>query len=299
MREHLSVSTRPDTPVPTDEIQEDFIRADDSSIEPPDVLVTVLMPCLNEARTLRACIDQAHAGCQAALEEQSRYSRRDSNSVEESGPPLSSPRQARLTYEILIADNGSTDGSQEIAEASGARVVRVDRKGYGAALRGGIAAARGKYIVMGDSDCSYDFGQVPRFLEKLEQGFDLVVGNRFKGKIPPGAMPWHHRYIGNPVLSAIGRILYRSPCRDWHCGQRAFDRQKMISANTRCNGMEFASEMIAVAVRHQFRIAEIPVTLEPDGRDRPPHLRSFRDGMRHLTLLLTMYCFPIRRHADV
>lgn len=243
-----------------------------------NVLVTVLMPCLNEARTLAACIQQAHVGCRAAL------AKRNSNGIAASDTTDGSSQM--LTYEILIADNGSTDGSQAIASAHGARVEEVTQKGYGAALQGGIAAARGKYIVMGDSDESYDFGEVPRFLDKLEEGYDLVIGNRFAGGIMPGAMPWHHRYIGNPILSWIGRMLYRAPCRDWHCGLRAFGRQETLGLRLACPGMEFASEMVIRASRSQLRIAEIPTRLKSDGRARPPHLRSFRDGFRHLSLLL-------------
>ncbi|GIW97438.1 MAG: hypothetical protein KatS3mg111_0771 [Pirellulaceae bacterium] len=175
-------------------------------------------------------------------------------------------------YEILIADNGSTDDSVAVAEAAGARVVQVEEKGYGAALRGGIAAARGKYVVMADSDCSYNFGDIPRFLAKLEEGFDLVVGNRFAGGIEPGAMPWHHRWIGNPVLSGLGRLLYRTPIRDWHCGLRAFDRQKVLGLGLQCSGMEFASEMILRASQARLAMAELPTPLRPDGRDRRPHL---------------------------
>jgi glycosyltransferase involved in cell wall biosynthesis len=194
--------------------------------------------------------------------------------------------EPNLGYEIVIADNGSSDGSLGIALAHGARVVSVEQRGYGAALLGGIAAARGKYIVMGDSDCSYDFGEVPRFIAKLEEGFDLVVGNRFAGGIMPGAMPWHHRYIGNPVLSGIGRLLYRTPCRDWHCGLRAFDRNSIKRLNLRCLGMELASEMVLQARLCGMRTTEIPIILYQDLRQRPPHLRSIRDGLRHLTLII-------------
>jgi len=151
---------------------------------------------------------------------------------------------------------------------------------------GGIAAARGKYVVMGDSDCSYDFGEVPRFLDKLEEGYDLVMGNRFAGGIMPGAMPWHHRYIGNPVLSGIGRLLYRTPCKDWHCGLRAFDREKIQDLQLSSTGMEFASEMIVRASQRKLKTTEVSTTLRPDGRDRSPHLRSLRDGWRHLATML-------------
>jgi len=272
------------------------------------------MPCLNEARTLAACIDQAHAGCKAALAKRNAniaslntspippqaesalmtssplapYSGRGVGGEGQSAHTIDSGSRvthSAFTYEIIIADNGSTDGSQAIAEAHGARVVHVAQKGYGAALLGGFAAARGKYIVMGDSDCSYDFGEVPRFLDKLEAGYELVMGNRFAGGIMPGAMPWHHRYIGNPLLSGIGRLLYRTPCRDWHCGLRAFDREKIVSLGLRSPGMEFASEMVVRASRDKLRLEELLVVLAPDARQRPPHLRSVRDGLRHLKML--------------
>lgn len=251
------------------------------------VLVTVLMPCLNEACTLAACIQQAHAGCRAAL---------TSREATANAPPrLRVGRDERAgkvllhehpTYEILIADNGSTDGSAEIATANDARVVHVEQKGYGAALMGGVKAARGTYVVMGDCDSSYDFGEIPRFVEKLEEGYSLVMGNRFAGGIQPGAMPWHHRYIGNPLLSGLGRVLYSTVCRDWHCGLRGFSREAVISLNLRCSGMEFASEMVLRFAQEKASTAEIPVALHPDGRRRSPHLRSFRDGVRHLRLLL-------------
>jgi len=236
------------------------------------VLVSVVMPCLNEARTLAACIGQAHAGCQSAL-----ASRKLSDDTPGSA--------TQKSYEIVIANNGSTDGSQEIATAYAAKVKSSERKGYGAALLGGIAAARGKYVVMGDSDCSYDFGDVPRFLDKLEEGYDPVMGNRFAGEIMPGAMPWHHRYIGNPVLSWLGRMLYGTHVRDWHCGFRAFDREKINALNLRSTRMEFASELVLRASQSELPCTEIPVKLHIDGRDRRPHLRSFSDGLRHVRTL--------------
>ncbi|GIW97429.1 MAG: hypothetical protein KatS3mg111_0762 [Pirellulaceae bacterium] len=258
------------------------------------VLLTVLMPCLNESRTLTACIAEAHQACRAAglrdvlaanAQELGANAKKGSEHEAEPRSADVDPPSEMPAYEILIADNGSTDDSVAVAEAAGARVVHVEEKGYGAALRGGIAAARGKYVVMADSDCSYNFGDIPRFLAKLQQGFDLVVGNRFAGGIEPGAMPWHHRWIGNPVLSGLGRLLYRTPIRDWHCGLRAFDRQKILGLGLGSSGMEFASEMILRASQARLAMAELPTTLRPDCRDRRPHLRSMRDGLRHLRLL--------------
>jgi glycosyltransferase involved in cell wall biosynthesis len=258
----------------------------------PSVLVTVLMPCLNEARTLAACIQQAHAGCRSALAQRahSLVSVLELGNTDEEKTHVQPASKASpgLTYEILIADNGSTDGSPEISLANDARVVHIEQKGYGAALLGGIAAARGKYIVMGDSDCSYDFGEIPRFIEQLSSGYDFIIGNRFAGGIMPGAMPWHHQYAGNPILSGLARLLYQTPCRDWHCGLRGFYRDSMLSLNLRCHGMEFASEMIIRSVERGLKIGEIPITLYPDNRGRPPHLRSFRDGWRHLRLMIQM-----------
>lgn len=243
------------------------------------LLVSVVMPCLNEANTLVKCIQQAWAGCESLMLARNTVS---GNVESQIGPA------ATLGFEVIIADNGSSDGSQEIARAAGARVVPVAVRGYGAALLGGIAAARGRYVVMGDSDLSYDFTEVPRFIAKLEDGYDLVVGNRFTGDIQPGAMPWHHRYIGNPALSGIGRFLFRPLCRDFHCGLRAFNRQKITSLRLRAEGMEFASEMIVRSAMSGLRISEVPITLRPDGRNRRPHLRSFRDGVRHLLLMISL-----------
>jgi glycosyltransferase involved in cell wall biosynthesis len=220
--------------------------------------LTVLMPCLNERASLSICIDQA----------------------------LQAMRANGIRGEVLIADNGSTDGSQRIAAEHGARVVPIETRGYGSALRGGIAAARGKYILMGDADASYDFSQLPLFLNKLREGFDLVMGNRFKGGILPGAMPPLHRYLGNPVLTAIGKRFFKSPIGDFHCGLRAFRKDAIDQLQLRTLGMEFASEMVVKASIFGLRIAEIPTTLAPDRRDRPPHLRTWRDGWRHLRFLL-------------
>jgi len=195
-------------------------------------------------------------------------------------------RDNQINGEVLVSDNGSTDDSINIAVRLGARVVHVEEKGYGSALMGGITAARGKYVLMGDADCSYDFGHIPRFLNKLREGYDLVMGNRFQGGVQPGAMPALHRYLGNPVLSSIGRLFFHSPCGDFHCGLRAFNRQAILDLNLQTTGMEFASEMVVKATLHGIRIGEVPTTLAPDGRSRPPHLRSWRDGWRHLRFLL-------------
>jgi hypothetical protein len=194
-----------------------------------------------------------------------------------------------VSGEVLIADNGSTDGSQAIARGLGARVIDVPEKGYGAALIAGIAGARGRYVIMGDSDDSYDFSALDPFIAKLRDGYDLVMGNRFKGGIAPGAMPPLHRYLGNPVLSTIGRVFFGGPIRDFHCGLRGFSRAAIASLDLRAPGMEFASEMVVKATMRGLRITEVPTTLSPDGRSRPPHLRSWRDGWRHLRFLL-IFC---------
>jgi glycosyltransferase involved in cell wall biosynthesis len=220
--------------------------------------LSVVMPCLNEAETLEACIHKART----ALE---KYG---------------------ISGEVVIADNGSTDGSQEIARQCGARVVDVSEKGYGSALRGGIEAARGRYIAMGDADDSYDFSQIPRFLTQLRTGADLVMGNRFQGGIADGAMPFLHRYLGNPVLTWIGRLFFKAPCGDFHCGLRAFSKDAYRRMALHTTGMEFASEMVVKASLMKMRISEVPTTLSPDGRSRPPHLRTWRDGWRHLRFLL-------------
>lgn len=220
--------------------------------------LTILMPCLNEAETLATCIQKAKTFL----------------------------AQENITGEILIADNGSTDGSQRIAEQAGARVVNVAMKGYGAALKGGMAAAQGKYIVMGDADDSYDFLNLTVFIDQLRQGYDLVMGNRFKGGIQKGAMPFLNRYLGNPVLSLLGRLFFKNNIGDFHCGLRGFHRDRMLALDLQGNGMEFASEMIVKATLHQFNMTEVPTTLSPDGRNRKPHLRPWRDGWRHLRLLL-------------
>lgn len=221
--------------------------------------LTILMPCLNEAETLAACIKTA------------------SNFLERSG----------IDGEVLIADNGSSDGSQDIARGLGARVVHVPQRGYGAALGAGIKAAHGRYVIMGDCDESYDFGNLEPFVEALRGGSELVMGNRFRGGIAPGAMPALHYYFGNPVLSGVGRLFFRSKVGDFHCGLRGFSREAILRLNLTTPGMEFASEMVIQATLRGLKITEVPTTLSPDGRSRPPHLRSFRDGWRHLKLLLT------------
>jgi hypothetical protein len=219
------------------------------------------MPCLNEAETLEACIAKAKAG------------------LEKAGVP----------GEIIIADNGSTDGSIEIAERLGARVANVAEKGYGSALRGGIAAARGEWIIMGDADDSYDFSDIGGFLAKLREGKVLVMGCRLPsggGRVMPGAMPWKNRWIGNPSLSFIGRLFFRTPIHDFHCGLRGFTKAAYEALELKTTGMEFASEMVLKATLKGLPIAEVPITLHPDGRSRPPHLRAWRDGWRHLRFML-------------
>jgi glycosyltransferase involved in cell wall biosynthesis len=220
--------------------------------------VSIVMPCLNEAESIEHCLRRARTG------------------LEESG----------LQGEIIIADNGSDDGSQEIARRLGATVVDIDRKGYGAALAGGFAAARGRFIVMGDADGSYDFGAIMPFVERLRGGDDLVMGNRFAGGIDPGAMPPLNRYLGNPVLSFIGRLFFKSKIGDFHCGLRAFRREAIVGLDLQSEGMEFASEMVVKATINQLKISEVPTTLSPDLRTRKPHLRPWRDGWRHLRFLL-------------
>jgi len=220
--------------------------------------VSVVIPCLNEANSVGACIDKAFRAFAAH----------------------------NLMGEVIVADNGSTDGSIEIAEALGARVVKVEVQGYGAALQEGIRAARGRFIIMGDADESYDFSEVPQFLEKWREGYDVVMGNRFQGGIRPGAMPWHHRYIGNPGLTALLNLFFRTGIGDSHCGMRGFSRAVFDRMDVRSTGMEFASEFVIKAKQLGARISEVPITLWPDKRGRPPHLRSFRDGWRHLRFML-------------
>ena len=223
-----------------------------------NIELSIVMPCLNEAETLAICITKANNWLQ----------------------------QNHVIGEVVIGDNGSTDGSQKIATDLGARVINVPSKGYGSALMGAIEASYGKYVIMGDSDDSYDFGNLTLFIQELRNGFDLVMGNRFKGGVAKGAMPFLHRYLGNPVLSFIGRLFFGSKARDFHCGLRGF-RQDIVSVlNLRTTGMEFASEMVVKATIFNLKITEVATTLSPDGRSRPPHLRTWRDGWRHLRFLL-------------
>ena len=221
--------------------------------------LTILMPCLNEAETIEGCIREARGYLEAS----------------------------GVEGEVLIADNGSDDGSQEMARALGARVVDVPMKGYGAALIAGIEAAQGRFVIMGDSDGSYDFANLDPFLARLRSGAHLVMGNRFRGGIERAAMPPLHRYLGNPVLSGVGRLFFRTPIGDFHCGLRGFEREAVLGLHLDTPGMEFASEMVVKAALVGLRIEEVPTTLRPDGRSRPPHLRSWRDGWKHLKFLLT------------
>ena len=223
-----------------------------------DLELSIVMPCLNEAETLGSCIAKGR------------------RSLETLG----------VAGEIIVADNGSTDGSQVLAAEAGARVISVQAKGYGSAIRGGIAAARGKYIIVGDADDSYDFSNLGPFVTKLRDGYDLVMGNRFQGGIEPNAMPLLHKYLGNPVLTTTGRLLFRSPCSDFHCGLRGFRKAAIERLDLRTMGMEFASEMVVKATLYNLKIAEVPTTLSRDGRTRKPHLRSWRDGWRHLRFML-------------
>jgi len=234
------------------------IESDIRFVRPAELELTILMPCLNEAETIGACITKA----QAFL------------------------ARKGVMGEVVVSDNGSTDGSPEIARRHGARLVSAPVRGYGAALIGGIEAARGRYVVMGDADDSYDFSTLDQYLERLRGGADLVMGNRFKGGIAPGAMPFIHRYLGNPALSFLGRLFFKIPVGDFHCGLRAFNVEAIRSLRLRATGMEFASEMVVRGALNGLRIVEVPTRLEPDGRSRAPHLRTWSDGWRHLKFLL-------------
>jgi glycosyltransferase involved in cell wall biosynthesis len=233
------------------------------SIEPfetTELEVTILMPCLNEAETVATCVTKARSFLE----------------------------RTATAGEVLVADNGSTDGSQELARNAGARVIEVTAKGYGSALLGGLRAARGRFVIMGDADDSYDFSRLDGFLESLRAGHAMVIGHRFRGGIRPGAMPWLHQYLGNPVLSFLGRLFFSCRIGDFHCGLRGVDRAAALRLGLAASGMEFASEMIVKAALARWRIAEVPTVLSPAGRSRPPHLRSWRDGWRHLRFLLMM-----------
>jgi glycosyltransferase involved in cell wall biosynthesis len=220
--------------------------------------LSVVLPCLNEAETLATCITKARASMEAL----------------------------GVDGEVVVADNGSTDGSQAIAESLGARVVPVPERGYGAALRTGIAAAEGRFVIMADADDSYALDDLGPFVDALRGGADLVMGNRFAGGIEPGAMPALHRYLGNPVLSWVGRLFFRVPINDFHCGMRGFRRNRVLELGLTTVGMEFASEMVVRSAINGLHITEVPTTLKPDGRSRAPHLRTWRDGWRHLRFLL-------------
>jgi hypothetical protein len=228
--------------------------------DPGDCEVSVVMPCLNESRTVARCVDKAVR----ALAEMGVHG------------------------EVIVADNGSTDGSPDVATRHGARVVHVARRGYGSALQAGIAAAHGRYVIMGDADDSYDFTNLRPFVDRLRQGDELVMGNRFRGGIRPGAMPWLHRYVGNPILTGILNLFFHTPVGDAHCGLRGFRKDAYNRLNLQTTGMEFASEMVVKASLNRQKISEVPIVLHPDGRDRRPHLRSFRDGWRHLRFLLLL-----------
>lgn len=223
-----------------------------------DIELSIIMPCLNEAETLEICIRKA------------------TDFLERAG----------INGEIVIGDNGSIDGSQEIARRCGAYVIDAPIRGYGAALYGAVMASRGKYCIMGDADDSYDFAALDAFVEHLRAGADLAMGNRFRGGVAPGAMPWKNRYIGNPVLSGLGRLFFGSPVSDFHCGLRGFSREAFSRMDLRTTGMEFASEMVIKATLLEMKIVEVPTTLRPDGRSRAPHLRPYRDGWRHLRMML-------------
>jgi glycosyltransferase involved in cell wall biosynthesis len=225
---------------------------------PAVVEVSIVMPCLNEVETLATCIQKAR------------------RAIESLG----------LEAEIIVADNGSTDGSQAVARQLGVRVVEVARKGYGSALIGGIGAARGRFVIMGDADDSYDFTAIGPLVDRLREGNDLVMGNRFAGGIKEGAMVWSHRWVGNPVLTATSRLFFHTPVGDMHCGLRGFRREAYERMHLSATGMEFASEMVIKASLQHMKIVEVPVTLSPDGRTRPPHLRTWRDGWRHLRFML-------------
>src|SRR6185312_812730 len=237
-----------------------FVQRSIDPFEPPELELTILMPCLNEAETVASCVRKARSFLQ----------------------------RTGTAGEVLVADNGSTDGSPDLAQEAGARVIQVTAKGYGSALIGGLQAARGRFVIMGDADDSYDFSRLDAFLDSLRAGHTMVIGHRFRGGIRPGAMPWLHRYLGNPVLSFLGRLFFSCGIGDFHCGLRGMERAAALRLGLVAPGMEFASEMIVKAALARWRIAEVPTVLSPAGRSRPPHLRSWRDGWRHLRFLLMM-----------
>lgn len=231
--------------------------------------LSIVIPCLNEEKTIGVCVEKA----------------------------LGYIRANDILGEVVVADNGSTDDSVKVAQSFGARVVNVDTRGYGSALQAGIKAATGRYVIMGDGDDSYDFTRLGGFVESLRAGHELVMGNRFKGGIEKGAMPWLHRYLGNPVLSFLGRLFFKSDIGDFHCGLRGFNRERILELHLSAPGMEFASEMVVKASLAGYRIDEVPTTLQQDGRDHPPHLNTWRDGWRHLRFLLIfsprwMFLYP-------
>jgi len=236
----------------------DDTGTDDRGDVARELELTVLMPCLNESETVAVCVAKARSWLETN----------------------------HVRGEVIVADNGSTDGSQVLAVEAGARVVPIAQRGYGAALRGGIEAAEGRFAIMGDSDDSYDFANLQAFVDELRSGADLVMGNRFRGGIEPGAMPPLHRYLGNPVLSAVGRRFFKTPIGDFHCGLRGFHRDRIRELGLTTPGMEFASEMVVKASLAKYDIREVPTVLRPDGRTRPPHLRTWSDGWRHLRFLL-------------
>jgi glycosyltransferase involved in cell wall biosynthesis len=254
----LEAQANAETPVKEQSLEASIKLPTAAGGEIGNVELSVVMPCLNEVETIESCIRKA----------------------------IGFLREHGVQGEIVIGDNGSTDGSREIATRAGARVVNVTERGYGAAIFHATLQARGNYIIVGDADDSYDFTALQPFLEKMREGYELVMGNRFLGGIRPGAMPWKNRYIGNPILSRIGRLFFHCSARDFHCGLRGFSAEAFRRMDLQTTGMEFASEMVVRATLLKMRIAEVPTTLDPDGRSRRPHLRPWRDGWRHLRFLL-------------
>lgn len=250
--------THPDMNDHTDQLINHRAGPGPSTDQDQDIELTIVLPCLNEELTVGTCVSKA----------------------------VKFLKDNHIWGEVLVADNGSSDSSVDRAKEHGARVVHVEKKGYGNALRGGFEAALGTRIIMADSDDSYDLINLMPFVEKLREGYDLVMGNRFKGGIKKGAMPWHHKYIGNPILSFIGKLFFKSPANDFHCGLRAFTKDAIQKMNLQTTGMELASEIVIKASILRMKVCEVPTTLSPDGRDRAPHLNSFRDGWRHLRFLL-------------